>query len=108
MCSEISALQSMTLSLMECIWENLGEQIAGYIDPNTMHHVFTFLGPILALFTAVASVVISAVFFLRYRLASWFRKASGLKLFIAWLVLMSIAVSAIVAAYKLILHLTTH
>ena len=73
-----------------------------------MHHVYTFLGPMLAFLAAAATIIISAVFFLRHQLVNWFRKTSGMKLVVVWLVLVSIATSAILVAHKLILHLTTH
>ena len=108
MYSVANTLQNTALSLMEYVSGNLGQQVTGYIDPNTMQHVFTFLGPILAFFAAAASVIISAVFFLRHHLVSWLKKASGVKLVAISLVLVSIATSGIVVAYKLILYLTTH
>ncbi len=46
----------------------------GYIDPNTMHHVFTFFGPMLAFFAAGAGIFVSIFFFFRHHLAKWFRR----------------------------------
>lgn len=106
--SVLDALQNLALGLTECVSRNLGQQVMCYIDPNTMHHIFTFLGPILIFFAAAANIVVSAVFFLRHQLATWFRKTSGAKLIAVWLVLVSMTTTAIVVAYKLIIHLTTH
>lgn len=63
MCSEVNALQNSALGLMEWVSRNPSGLVLGYIDPNTMHHVFTFLAPVLASFAAGAGVIISAVFF---------------------------------------------
>ena len=56
--------------------------VLSYIDPNTMHNVFTFLGPLLAFFAAGAGIVVSAFLFFRRWIVAWFKKASDLKLFI--------------------------
>jgi len=101
------ALQNVISILME-FSGNLGQEIMSYIDPNTMHHVFTFLGPILAFFIAVAGVLISAVLFLRYHLVAWFRKARGAKLVAMFLVLVLITTGAMVFVYKLILYVIAH
>lgn len=104
MYSSVNTLQNIALSLLEYVSGNLYQQVASYIDPNTMQHVFTFLGPILAFFAAAAGVIISAVFFLRHHLVSWFRKTSGMKLIAVGLILVSIVTCAIIVAYKLILQ----
>lgn len=105
MYSPAHALQSIALILME-FSGNLAQQVAGYIDPNTMHHVFTFLGPLLVFFAAAASVIISVVFFLRHHLTAWFRKASCVKLIAVWLVLVLVLATFFMVIYKLILHPT--
>jgi hypothetical protein len=104
MYSSANTLQNIALSLLEYVSGNLDQQFASYIDPNTMQHVFTFLGPILAFFTVAAGVIISVVFFLRHHLVSWFRKTSGMKLIAVGLILVSIVTCAIIIAYKLILQ----
>jgi len=106
MCFGIDVLRNLSLSLIDFVSGDLGRQVIGYIDPNTMHHVFTFLAPVLAFFAALASAIISAVFLLRHHLVSWFRKASGGKLVVLWLVLVSVLTTIVVVSYKLILHLT--
>jgi hypothetical protein len=100
-------LQNIVLSLIESSG-NLGQQVAAYIDPNTMHHVFSFFGPLLAFFAAVAGMVISVIFFLRHHIVSWFKKVSGIKFIAVLLVLVLIVTGAIVVAYKLILCLITY
>lgn len=108
MYSSANTILNIFLSLLEYISGNLCQQVTGYIDPNTMQHVFTFLGPILALFTAAAGVIISVVFFLRHHLAGWFRKTSVIKLIMVFLVIVSIVACVIIVTYKLILQQTIH
>lgn len=104
MYSSANTMLNIVLSLLGYVSGNLHQQVASYIDPNTMQHVFTFLGPILAFFVTAAGVIISVVFFLRHHLVNWFRKTSGMKLVIVCLVFASIATCAIIVAYKLILQ----
>ncbi len=99
-----NTLQNIVLSLLGYVSGNLYQQVASYIDPNTMQHVFTFLGPILAFFAGAAGVIIAAVFFLRHHLVSWFRKTSGMKLIAVGLILVLIVTCAIIITYKLILQ----
>ncbi len=53
--------------------------MAGYIDPNTSQHVFSLLGPALALLAAGGGLFVAAVVFIRHRIASYFKKASWAK-----------------------------
>jgi hypothetical protein len=101
------ALQNIALSLMK-FSANTGQQVVGYIDPNNMQHVFTFFGPLLAFFAAVVSVVISVIFFIRHQIICWFKKASGMKLFVVLLIFVLIVTSAIIVAYKLVLRPAIH
>lgn len=49
----------------------------GYIDPNTSQHVFSLLGPILALLAATGGLVVTGlVVIIRHRIVSYFKKAS--------------------------------
>lgn len=48
----------------------------GYIDPNTSQHVFSLLGPALAFLTATGGLALTAIVFVRHKIASYFRKAS--------------------------------
>jgi hypothetical protein len=50
--------------------------LLGYIDPNTSQHVFSMLGPLLALLTAAGGVLVTAAALARRRIASCFRNAS--------------------------------
>jgi hypothetical protein len=84
---------------------NLDWRFIGYIDPNTMHHVFTFLAPVLAFFAVIASAIISVAYFLRYRLVGWFRRVSGVKLVLLALVLVSALTTIVVVSCKLFLYL---
>jgi hypothetical protein len=104
MYSSANTILNIVLSLLGYVSGNLHQQIASYIDPNTMQHVFTFLSPIVAFFAAVVGVIFSVVFFLRHHLISWLRKTSGIKLVIVCLVFVSIVTCAIIVAYKLILQ----
>ncbi len=104
MYSSANTILNVFLSLLGYVSGNFYQQVTGYIDPNTMQHVFTFLGPILAFFTVTAGVIISVVFFLRHHLVGWFRKTSGIKLVIVSLVFVSIVACAIIVTYKLILQ----
>jgi hypothetical protein len=108
MCFGIDVLWNLSLTLIDYVPPNLRWQVIGYIDPNTMHHVFTFLAPVLACFAVVASTIISAVYLLRHHLVSWFRKASGVKLVLLWLALVSVLAIIIVVSCKLILYLTAN
>jgi len=47
-----------------------------YIDPNTSQHVFSLLGPMLALLGGVGGFALAAVVFVRHRMTSYLRKAS--------------------------------
>lgn len=105
MCFGIGMLWNLSLSLIDYVPPNLGWQVIGYIDPNTMHHVFTFLAPVLAFFAVVASAIISVVYLLRHHLVNWFRKISGVKLVLLWLLLVSVLATIVVVSYKLILYL---
>jgi hypothetical protein len=105
MCFGIAVLWNLSLSLIDYIPPNVGSRVIGYIDPNTMHHVFTFLAPVLAFFAVVASTIISAVYLLRHHLVSWFRKVSGVKLVLLWLLLVSVLATIVVVSCKLILYL---
>lgn len=105
MCLVIDVLWNLSLSLIDYVPPNSGWQVIGYIDPNNMHHVFTFLAPVLAFFAVVASTIISAVYLLRHHLVSWFRKVSGVKLVLLWLLLVSVLATIVVVSYKLILYL---
>lgn len=78
--------------------------VLGYIDPNTMHHVFNFLGPILAFFAAGAGAIVSVVFFLRRRLFGWLKRTSRLKLLAILTVFVSLITIVILIVYKFILH----
>lgn len=75
-------------------------QVLVYIDPNTMHHVFTFFGSVLAIFAAGLSLVISAVFLFRYRIVTCLAKASRFKLMIICFVVISILVTAVSVIVK--------
>ncbi|MFC1677134.1 hypothetical protein ACFL3G_08750 [Planctomycetota bacterium] len=79
--------------------------IIGYIDPNTMHHVFTFFGTIAAFFAGGLGVIVSAVYFLRHHLRSWCKKMSRLKLFVSLLAVILILTIITVAVIKFILPL---
>lgn len=79
--------------------------ILSYIDPNNMHHFFTFLGPLLVFFSAVAGIAASIVYFLRGRLRAWFQTASGVKLVMIWTGLVSGLIVVVFAVCKLFLHL---
>lgn len=105
MCFGIDVLCNPSLTLIDYVPPDLGWQVMGYIDPNTMHHVFTFLAPVLAFFAVVASTIISVVYLLRHHLVSWFRKVSGVKLVVLWLLLVSILATIVVVSCKLILYL---
>jgi hypothetical protein len=105
MCFGIDVLCNISLTLIGYVPPDLCRQIIGYIDPNTMHHVFTFLAPVLAFFAVVASTTISVVYLLRHHLVCWFRKVSGVKLTLLWLVLLSVLITVVVVSYKLILYL---
>lgn len=48
----------------------------GYIDPNTSQHVFSLLGPILALLAATGGLVVTGLVVIRHRIVSYFKKAS--------------------------------
>ena len=50
--------------------------ILGYIDPNTSQHVFSLLGPLLAFLGMAGGVIVTTVVFIRYRIISYFRRAS--------------------------------
>lgn len=106
MCFGIDVLWNFFLTLIDYVPQNLGCQVIGYIDPNTMHHVFTFLAPVLAFFAVIASAIISVVYLLRHHLVTWFRKVSGVKLILLWLLLLSVLTTIVVVSYKLILFLT--
>ncbi len=82
--------------------------IIGYIDPNTMHHVFTFFGTIAVFFAGGLGVIVSAVYFLRHHLRSWCKKASRLKLFVSLLVAVLILIVITVVVIKFILPLVTN
>ncbi len=101
----IDVLWNFSLTLIDYVPPNLGWQVIGYIDPNTMHHVFTFLAPVLAFFAVIASTIISVVYLLRHHLVTWFRKVSGVKLVLLWLLLLSVLTTIVVVSYKLILYL---
>lgn len=98
-------LCNLSLTLIGYVPPDLYRQVIGYIDPNTMHHVFTFLAPVLAFFAVVASTIISVVYLLRNHLVSWFRKVSGIKLTLLWLVFVSVLTAIVVVSCKLILYL---
>ena len=96
-------LYTALCTLWDVAVKNLGRFVPGYIDPSTMHHVVTFLGPILAFFTAAASVTVSFFLFNRRRLLAWSKKASRLKLFVLWSALVIVLTTIIVVAYKFVL-----
>jgi len=105
MCFGINVLCNLSFALIDYFPLDLCRQVIGYIDPNTMHHVFTFLAPVLAFFAVVASTTVSVVYLLRHHLVCWFRKASGVKLTLLWLMLLSVLITIVVVSYKLILYL---
>lgn len=105
---EVNVLQNPVFGLMVKTLINSGGPIIGYIDPNNMHHIFTFLVPILAFFTSGASLIVSAIFFLRRRSASWFRKVSRLKLIILCLILIAALTIVIAISYKFIVPVIMH
>jgi hypothetical protein len=98
-----NTLQNIALSILEHVSRELHLQVVSYVDPNTMHHMFTFLAPLLAFFAAAAGVIFSVVFFLRHHLVCLYRKTTGMKLVILCLVFVSIVTCAIIVLYKLIL-----
>jgi len=53
-----------------------GSNICGYIDPNTSQHVFSLLGPILALLAATGGLAVTGFVLVRHRIASYFKKVS--------------------------------
>lgn len=79
-----------------------------YIDPGTMQHVFTFIGPILAFFAIGAGLIVSAFVFLHHRSLAWFKKTSRLKLFLVWLAIVSVLDVVVAIVYKFILYFTQH
>ena len=105
MCFGIDMLWYPSLTLIDYVPPDLCRLVIGYIDPNTMHHVFTFLAPVLAFFALIASAIISVVYFLRYRLVGWFRRLSGVKLVLLWLLLVSVLAAIVVISCKLFLYL---
>ncbi len=50
--------------------------ILGYIDPNTSQHVFSLLGPILACLATLGGLGVTALVFVRHRIAAYLRRAS--------------------------------
>ncbi len=104
----IEVLWNLSLNLIDYVPPNLPWRVIGYIDPNTMHHVFTVLAPVLAFFAVVASTIISVVYLLRHHLVSWFRNVSGVKLVLLWLALVSVLATIVVVSYKLILYLVAN
>lgn len=70
--------------------------IVGYIDPNTSQHVFSMLGPILAVLGTAGGVIVTALVLVRHRIGSYFRKASWARRVAA--ISLVLGVSAIVAA----------
>jgi hypothetical protein len=105
MCFGIDVLWSLSLTLIDYVPPYFDWQVIGYIDPNTVHHVFTFLAPVLAFFAVIASAIISVVYFLRYRLVGGFRRLSGVKLVLMWLALVSALASFVVVSCIIILYL---
>lgn len=81
--------------------------IISYVDPHTTHHVFTLLGPLLALLGTMAAMIVTAALFFRCRLIAWFREASRLKLAI-FLVVVSGLIAYVLAVYKLLSHFQTN
>jgi hypothetical protein len=74
-----------------------GGPICGYIDPNTMHHVFSFLGPVIAVFVTLLSLTASVFVLFRDRLANRFAGWSRFRLAVAAAVIcLLIGVGAIV------------
>jgi len=108
MCFGIDVLRNFSLTLYNYFPPDLDWRFIGYIDPNTMHHVFTFLAPVLAFFAVIASAIISVVYFLRYRLVGWFRRLSGVKLVLLLLLLVSVLAAIVVVSCKLFLYLTAN
>lgn len=105
MCFGIDVLWNLSLALIDYVPPSLDWQVIGYIDPNTMHHVFTFLAPVLAFLAVIASAIISVAYLLRYHLVGCFRRVSGVKLVLLWLVLVSVLAAIVVVSCKLILYL---
>ncbi len=48
----------------------------GYIDPNISQHVFSLLGPVLAVLGTMGGLTVAGLVFVRRRVVSYFRKAS--------------------------------
>jgi uncharacterized membrane protein YcjF (UPF0283 family) len=50
--------------------------LLGYIDPNISQHVFSLLGPILAVLGTMGGLAVAGFLCVRRRVASYFAKAS--------------------------------
>jgi hypothetical protein len=100
----VNSLQVLALAVIESVLGNPTGQIMGYIDPHTTQQVFTLLGPLVALFTTVATLIVTAALFFRCRLLTWFREASCLKLLIFLVVAFGV-IAGVLAVYELVLYL---
>lgn len=75
--------------------------VIGYVDPNTMHHVFTFFAPMLALLTAAAGLVATTAFYLRSHAVRWLRKATRVQLVMTMVAVASVVIAVVAVAWHL-------
>jgi hypothetical protein len=79
----VQALVDLAVIFNAAARSDSGGAIFGYIDPNTMHHVFSFLGPVIAVFVTVVSLTVSVFVVFRDRLVGRFAGWSRLRLAVA-------------------------
>jgi hypothetical protein len=76
--------------------------ICGYIDPNTMRHAFSFLGPFIAVFAALLSLGASVLILFRDGLVGRFAGWSRFRLVVAAIVVICLLIGVAVVVLRLV------
>ena len=75
--------------------------IWGYIDPNTSHHVFSLLGPMLAFLGTVGGLAVGVLLCIRHRIVLYCKTASRAK----WAAIVTVALGALAVASVIVCRL---
>lgn len=95
----MNLIHSLIIDVTECVLENPDVVVFGYIDPKTMHSVFTSWGPILAFFTVFGGMIVSCFLIFYHRWCALFKKY-GWKLFAVFIIVTTLLAVIIAIFYK--------
>jgi hypothetical protein len=87
----IEAFDKLATMVSELPSGDFAVLVCGYIDPNTMHHVFSFFAPVIAVLAMLLSVTALISVLFRNRLVGLLAKRWPVKLAVAAIVLIALA-----------------